>query len=72
MKLVKIENKWFNPEFVCAVYENERFTNVELVNSNEPFGLKVPIEKVLQAISGSKERKDFSIDKKGNIKNANC
>ena len=72
MKLLKIEDKWFNPEFVCAVYGNERFTNVETVNSNEPFSFKMPIEKVLQTIEGSQEHRDFSIDKKGNIKNANC
>lgn len=55
MKLVKIEDKWINQEFVCAVYGNERFTEVELVNSDKPFGFKMPIEKVLQAIEGSQE-----------------
>lgn len=58
MKLVKIEDKWINQEFVCAVYGNERFTEVELVNSDKPFGFKMSIEKVLQAIEGSQEHSD--------------
>lgn len=58
MKLVKIEDKWINPEFVCAVYGIESFTKVQLVNSDEPFSFNIPIEKVLQAIEGSKEHLD--------------
>lgn len=71
MKLVKIEDKWINPDAIEAIDKLDDITDLVMC-SNNTITIDQPIEKVLQAISGSKEHKDFSIDKKGNIKNANC
>ncbi len=58
MKLVKIDGYWINPESICAVYKDERFTNIEIVNRDKPFRFPISIEKVAQAIEGSEEHLD--------------
>ncbi|WPP08545.1 hypothetical protein SIN07_05730 [Pediococcus inopinatus] len=71
MKLVKIENKWINPDAIEVIDKLDGIT-VLVMRSNNTITIQQPIEKVLQAIEGSQEHKYFLIDKKGNIKNANC
>lgn len=77
MKLVKIEETWhketwINIDSIALIQkEGKEGTHIFFQNNYDAF-FNIPIEKVLQAIGGSKEHRDFSIDKKGNIKNANC
>lgn len=57
MKLVKIENYWINPDAIDEIEKDGNDGNQTFIGlrSNNPINVKWPIEKVLQAIEGSKE-----------------
>lgn len=57
MKLVKIENKWINPDAIEVINKVDDITDLVMC-SNNTITIYQPIEKVLQAIEGSKEHLD--------------
>ncbi|WP_434520357.1 hypothetical protein ACLHK8_01350 [Pediococcus sp. M21F004] len=57
MKLVKIENKWINPDAIEVIDKLDGIT-VLVMRSNNTITIQQPIEKVLQAIEGSQEHLD--------------
>lgn len=54
MKLVKIENKWINPDAIEVINKVDDITDL-VMRSNNTITIDQPIEKVLQAIEGSEE-----------------
>jgi len=60
MKLVKIEDKWINPDAIDEIEKDGNDGNQTFIGlrSNNPINVKWPIEKVLQAIEGSQEHSD--------------
>ena len=54
MKLVKIEDKWINPDAIEVINKVDDITDL-VMRSNNTITIQQPIEKVLQAIEGSKE-----------------
>lgn len=57
MKLVKIEDKWINPDAIEVIDKLDGIT-VLVMRSNNTITIQQPIEKVLQAIEGSQEHLD--------------
>ena len=58
MKLVKIdENLYLNPEFVNSIEPSDDSSSIITMNNNDVFHVNIPIKKVFQAISSSKEHK---------------
>lgn len=60
MKLVKIEDAWINPDAIDEIEKDGNDGNQTFIGlrSNNPINVNWPIEKVLQAISGSQEHLD--------------
>ncbi|WPC19480.1 hypothetical protein N6G95_09715 [Pediococcus inopinatus] len=63
MKLVKIEDHWINPDAIDEIDVDGENTFIEM-RSDNGFDTTWPIEKVLQAIEGSKEHSITSNDGK--------
>lgn len=61
MKLVKIEDKWINPDAVEVIDKLDDITYL-VMRSNNTITIQQPIEKVLQAIEGSQEHSITSKD----------
>lgn len=61
MKLVKIEDKWINPDAVEVIDKLDDITDL-VMRSNNTITIQQPIEKVLQAIEGSQEHSITSKD----------
>lgn len=64
MKLVKIDDAWINPDAIDEIEKDGNDGNQTFIGlrSNNPVNVKWPIEKVLQAISGSQEHSITSKD----------